>query len=63
MSDLSSVSVFNSASPQLSPEWYFDPAIFEIEKRVLFDRGPGYATLSGGATKGMTLRLCDASDD
>jgi choline monooxygenase len=42
MSDLSSVSVFNSASPQLSPEWYFDPAIFEIEKRVLFDRGPGY---------------------
>jgi choline monooxygenase len=42
MSDLSSVSVFNSASPQLSPEWYFDPAIFDIAKRVLFDRGPGY---------------------
>jgi len=42
MSDLSSVSVLSNTSPQLSPEWYFDPAIFEIEKRVLFDRGPGY---------------------
>ena len=42
MSDLSSVSVFNSASPQLSPEWYFDPKIYEIEKRLLFDHGPGY---------------------
>ena len=42
MSDLSSVSVFDSASPQLSPKWYFDPGIFEIEKRLLCDRGPGY---------------------
>jgi choline monooxygenase len=42
MSDLSSVSVFTRASPQLPPQWYFDPAIFEIEKRMLFDRGPGY---------------------
>ncbi|HZN25740.1 MAG TPA: aromatic ring-hydroxylating dioxygenase subunit alpha [Burkholderiales bacterium] len=42
MSDLSGVSVFSSAPPQLSPEWYFDPAIFELEKRLLFDRGPGY---------------------
>src|SRR5919112_3346430 len=42
MSDLSSVSVFSSTAPQLSPEWYFDPAIFELEKRLLFERGPGY---------------------
>jgi phenylpropionate dioxygenase-like ring-hydroxylating dioxygenase large terminal subunit len=42
MSDLSSVSVFDHASPQLSPEWYFDPRIYELEKHLLFDRGPGY---------------------
>ena len=41
MSDLSSVAVLGSSSSQLPPLWYFDPRIYEIEKRVLFDRGPG----------------------
>ena len=43
MSDLSSAPLFSSTAPQLPPHWYFDPAIYEVEKRLLFDRGPGYA--------------------
>ena len=42
MSDLSSAAVFSSIASQLPPGWYFDPRIYEIEKRVLFDHGPGY---------------------
>ena len=42
MSDLSSVAVFSSVSSQLPVGWYFDPAIYEIEKRVFFEQGPGY---------------------
>ena len=42
MSDLSSVSVVSNASPQLPASWYFDPRIYEIEKRVFFEHGPGY---------------------
>ena len=42
MSDLSNASRFSLATPQLPVHWYFDPEIYEIEKRVLFDAGPGY---------------------
>jgi phenylpropionate dioxygenase-like ring-hydroxylating dioxygenase large terminal subunit len=42
MSDLSNVACFSRTAPQLPAHWYFDPAIHEIEKRVLFDDGPGY---------------------
>jgi choline monooxygenase len=42
MSDLSSAAAFSSTSSQLPPDWYFDPRIYEIEKRTFFDRGPGY---------------------
>lgn len=42
MSDLSSASRVDQGSVQLSVDWYFDPAVFEAEKRVLFDNGPGY---------------------
>lgn len=30
------------AHPQLSVDWYLDPRIFELEKQLLFDQGPGY---------------------
>jgi phenylpropionate dioxygenase-like ring-hydroxylating dioxygenase large terminal subunit len=43
MSDLSSVSVLSAASPQLPVHWYFDPRVYELEKRLFFDHGPGYA--------------------
>ena len=42
MSDLSSVTAFGKTSTQLPVEWYFDPHIHAIEKRLLFDNGPGY---------------------
>lgn len=30
-------------SPQLPIDWYFDPKIYELEKKLLFEQGPGYA--------------------
>jgi phenylpropionate dioxygenase-like ring-hydroxylating dioxygenase large terminal subunit len=42
MSDLSSVAALDSNSSQLPVAWYFDPRIYEIEKRVFFERGPAY---------------------
>jgi len=42
MSDLSSVAAISKTSPQLPVSWYFDPGIYELEKRLLFDQGPGY---------------------
>ena len=42
MSDLSAVAAFSRTTPQLPVHWYFDPAIYEVEKRLLFDEGPGY---------------------
>jgi phenylpropionate dioxygenase-like ring-hydroxylating dioxygenase large terminal subunit len=42
MSDLSSAAVFGKTSPQLPVHWYFDSRIYELEKRLLFDNGPGY---------------------
>jgi choline monooxygenase len=40
MSDLAMA--FQAASSQLPVSWYFDPRIYELEKRLLFDAGPGY---------------------
>jgi choline monooxygenase len=43
MSDLSSVvALRKTATTQLSVDWYFDPRIYELEKRLLFDAGPNY---------------------
>ena len=42
MSDLSGVTVFSTASSQLPVSWYFDRRIYEIEKQLFFERGPGY---------------------
>ena len=29
-------------TPQLPVDWYLDPHILDLEKRFLFDQGPGY---------------------
>ena len=42
MSDLSSLALESTAQPQLPIHWYFDPKIYELEKRILFDAGPAY---------------------
>lgn len=43
MSDLSRVVAFGQGTSQLPVAWYFDPKIYELEKRLLFDAGPNYA--------------------
>ena len=50
MSDLASQRVLARTSPHLPLSWYFDPKVADLEKKLLFDRGPGYAQLAAGAT-------------
>src|SRR5258708_961916 len=42
MADISSLRQIRPASPQLPVSWYFDPHIFQQEKRLLFDAGANY---------------------
>lgn len=42
MSDLSASSALKRTPTQLPIDWYFDPKIYELEKKLLFDQGPGY---------------------
>ena len=42
MADISSLRQIRPARPQLPVSWYFDPEIFEQEKRLLFDAGANY---------------------
>jgi choline monooxygenase len=42
MSDLSSLATLSANTPQLPVNWYFDPRLYELEKRVFFERGPSY---------------------
>ena len=42
MSDVAHLRQVRPARPQLPVAWYFDPAIFELEKKLLFDAGANY---------------------
>jgi len=42
MADISTLAQVQPVSCHLPVSWYFDPAIFELEKRLLFDAGPNY---------------------
>jgi choline monooxygenase len=42
MSDVAHLRQVRPAGPHLPVSWYFDPAIFELEKRHLFDAGANY---------------------
>ena len=42
MSDLANVSSLTRTPVQLPVSWYFDPAIAELEQKLLFRQGPGY---------------------
>src|SRR6187549_3300405 len=42
MSDLARWRQIRPASPQLPVSWYFDPEIFALEKKLLFDAGANY---------------------
>jgi phenylpropionate dioxygenase-like ring-hydroxylating dioxygenase large terminal subunit len=42
MSDLSPLAALHGQTPQLPIHWYFDREIYELEKRLFFEQGPGY---------------------
>jgi phenylpropionate dioxygenase-like ring-hydroxylating dioxygenase large terminal subunit len=42
MTDIASAARLAPAASQLPVSWYFDSKLFEFEKRLLFDNGPGY---------------------
>src|SRR3954466_15229322 len=42
MSDVAQLRQVKPARPHLPVSWYFDPAIFDLEKKLLFDAGPNY---------------------
>ena len=42
MTDLASQRKLDRASPQLPVDWYFDPQVYALEQKALFQRGPGY---------------------
>jgi phenylpropionate dioxygenase-like ring-hydroxylating dioxygenase large terminal subunit len=42
MSDVANLSRLAPAVSQLPVDWYFDQSIHELEKKLIFDAGPGY---------------------
>jgi phenylpropionate dioxygenase-like ring-hydroxylating dioxygenase large terminal subunit len=42
MADIASMQTVRPANCQLPVSWYFDPAHFALEKKLLFDAGPNY---------------------
>jgi phenylpropionate dioxygenase-like ring-hydroxylating dioxygenase large terminal subunit len=42
MSDIATRNLLSPAVSQLPVEWYFDEKVFELEKKLIFDAGPGY---------------------
>ena len=42
MSNVATLSRLAPAVSQLPVDWYFDEKIFELEKKLIFDAGPGY---------------------
>src|SRR5258705_10795839 len=42
MSDVAHLRQVRPARPHLPVSWYFDPKLFELEKKLLFDAGSNY---------------------
>ena len=42
MTELAKAGQFSKVSAQPPLRWFFDPAVLEIEQRILFDQGPNY---------------------
>src|SRR5262245_40360248 len=42
MAEVASLRQLKRAQPQIPVSWYFDPKVFEAEKRLLFDGGSNY---------------------
>ena len=43
MSDIAIGAHLSPATSQFPVQWYFDEKLFELEKKLIFDAGPGYA--------------------
>src|SRR5687768_18377729 len=43
MTDLASQRALTRSAPNLPLSWYVDPGVAEVEQRLHFARGPGYA--------------------
>ena len=57
MSDLASLHALSKTSPQLPVHWYFDPHIYAVEQRLLFERGCiSCHSLEGNAMVGPTFK-------
>ena len=41
MSDVATLSRLAPAVSQLPVDWYFDEKVFALEKKLIFDAGPG----------------------
>ncbi len=42
MSEIAQADQFIRSKAQPPLSWHFDPKVFEVERRVLFDQGPSY---------------------
>ena len=42
MSDVGARALLQPGKSQFPVEWYFDEKLFELEKKLIFDAGPGY---------------------
>ncbi len=42
MSNLATAAHLRAAASQFPASWYCDPRVFELERRLLFPRAPGY---------------------
>ncbi|HQY48247.1 MAG TPA: aromatic ring-hydroxylating dioxygenase subunit alpha, partial [Usitatibacteraceae bacterium] len=59
MSDLASQLALTRTPTHLPLSWYFDPKVAEIEKKLLFDRGPGYVGHAAMAPEPGSYRVLD----
>ena len=59
MSDLASQLALTRTPTHLPLSWYFDPKVAEIERKVLFDRGPGYVGHALMAPEPGSYRVLD----
>ena len=55
MADVSTLRQVRPASCHLPVSWYFDPDIFALEKRLLFDAGPRYGGDSEAGARVIVL--------
>ena len=59
MSDLASQLALTRTPTHLPLSWYFDPEVAEVERKLLFERGPGYVGHAAMAPEPGSYRVLD----